>query len=864
MPPAAAALWRAASSAERRTMVDGAWPDENVRARLIRFAAQHFHMREVSLRQRERGVERAAKLPALPSSLARDLVRARLLASERPLLSAFLDALGLGHANGIIERLPADPPREALLASAVAQVRSRFPPELVRSYLTALYETGEPYWSGLAFLLAAWESPPDREAPTEEAALPPAPVEQQVGQHLTGLDNLLTRTIVAGVTDTEGAPPPDQLEDLVEEFVHLNSSRHQGYFHLGYLHALLRRPLEPNFAGSNPERKAWYLADAIVGMARYADWRGIVTLLEGGELELLGATDACSAIANQHVVRALIELDRPTAIITFLTAGAVFPTGCFPQLLGCAESLFRRQSLGEASSILLLLRRAFALEPGLLGEPAHHRVECLLSHCRQWLGDLPEAIEILESLLALPALPDRAATLADLAMAKAGVFGLFQVKIADSEPARRELRQQLESVRPVLESATAEAGQTGHAHFCLGVLALLDCRYSEASVHLEHAHAAIHRSNPLYRAFSLPERCEAYLAAALFGTVDRLDRALALFRASLDSGFRPPDCHLTLAAEALASARREPDLDGLARLVETKFGPDALDAFIEADQPTCAVLLRRLLQRGLDPDRKTALRIADLLAVAGQAGASSARELQEEALDNLEALARSFPQASATLKVIQFLENDAGQPYDPAWSRREAIAAAAALRDARGETAMAGQLLLRLGFTVLHENRFGAADEAADLAVEAKAYGADTTMLEARLVPELLPPPPLRPDGRPVRVCICGGDERMRHAAPEIERRVRALDAHITLTFRITDWNSNIGPQFQAMQGELQRSDAIVVLRRIRTNLGRMLRAHHPCWIGCARDGPEPVARAVLLAAERARGVGTAAGAASA
>jgi hypothetical protein len=87
-----------------------------------------------------------------------------------------------------------------------------------------------------------------------------------------------------------------------------------------------------------------------------------------------------------------------------------------------------------------------------------------------------------------------------------------------------------------------------------------------------------------------------------------------------------------------------------------------------------------------------------------------------------------------------------------------------------------------------------------------------------------------------------------------IREELRRRDSQITLSCYWTDWSSNWGRQYDNMERQLESCDAVVVLRLIRTNLGRLLRRNHRCWIGCAGASPFSIVNAVALAAERVRG----------
>ncbi|MGH3182045.1 MAG: hypothetical protein ACRDOE_09085, partial [Streptosporangiaceae bacterium] len=134
--------------------------------------------------------------------------------------------------------------------------------------------------------------------------------------------------------------------------------------------------------------------------------------------------------------------------------------------------------------------------------------------------------------------------------------------------------------------------------------------------------------------------------------------------------------------------------------------------------------------------------------------------------------------------------------------------------------------------------------------------GADAAQLLARL--EAATPPPqtdeIAAPARPVRIAVIGGDEHLAAMEERIRGQLQERDAQISVDFWPTNWSSNWGRQFDRLKPSLSGYQAIVVLRRIRTQLGRLLRREHPCWVGCAGESPADIVRAAMLAAELARG----------
>jgi hypothetical protein len=83
--------------------------------------------------------------------LASSLLLALHLAHRRPMLAAFLDALGIPHDNGLIaEDADYSPPDASRLGAAAKTLYEAFPEEEVTLYLQVLLAMDDEMWGGLA------------------------------------------------------------------------------------------------------------------------------------------------------------------------------------------------------------------------------------------------------------------------------------------------------------------------------------------------------------------------------------------------------------------------------------------------------------------------------------------------------------------------------------------------------------------------------------------------------------------------------------------------------------------------------------------------------------------------------------------
>lgn len=103
---------------------------------------------------------RAERHPSMITALSRPsmeeaagtLLRSWLLKKHLPLLTGFLDALGIPHQSGVVEDMPATMD-DAKLTAAVETVLAGHPHEIVAAYLYTFNNMTEPRWENLDQLL---------------------------------------------------------------------------------------------------------------------------------------------------------------------------------------------------------------------------------------------------------------------------------------------------------------------------------------------------------------------------------------------------------------------------------------------------------------------------------------------------------------------------------------------------------------------------------------------------------------------------------------------------------------------------------------------------------------------------------------
>ena len=129
------------------------WRDETgaaERAQAVTLIAQQmkFRPKTVAGLDAERRARYLAGVPTLPDTIATRALMLYHLAEQRPMMGAFLDALGIAHDDGLI-RDDDVVPDEARLAPAAAAIARAYPAADVSIYLNALLTQDPKTWGAL-------------------------------------------------------------------------------------------------------------------------------------------------------------------------------------------------------------------------------------------------------------------------------------------------------------------------------------------------------------------------------------------------------------------------------------------------------------------------------------------------------------------------------------------------------------------------------------------------------------------------------------------------------------------------------------------------------------------------------------------
>jgi len=153
--PRPSQLWKRLSPERKRLAADAFWQDENApaeQAEAIVMIAQRikFRTRSVQALPREKKSLHLVNLGAVSELVAARLLVAYHLHHQRAMMTAFLDALGIAHEDGLIADEELQAPSADRLRGAAKAVGEAFPAEEVALYLSTLMWQDPETWAGLS------------------------------------------------------------------------------------------------------------------------------------------------------------------------------------------------------------------------------------------------------------------------------------------------------------------------------------------------------------------------------------------------------------------------------------------------------------------------------------------------------------------------------------------------------------------------------------------------------------------------------------------------------------------------------------------------------------------------------------------
>ena len=153
-----ARLWKSLTLDQRQRVARAFWADtealdDQLQAALQIAQQKKFRPKTVVGLDVDRKARHLATLGSVPDQVAARALVVYHLAEQRPMMAAFLDALGISHENGLIQEENVKPDA-AKMGPAVSKLGEQFPEDDVRLYLTTLLSQDPETWGALEPVIA--------------------------------------------------------------------------------------------------------------------------------------------------------------------------------------------------------------------------------------------------------------------------------------------------------------------------------------------------------------------------------------------------------------------------------------------------------------------------------------------------------------------------------------------------------------------------------------------------------------------------------------------------------------------------------------------------------------------------------------
>ena len=681
---------------------------------------------------------------------------------------------------------------------------------------------------------------------------------------LTELDWLVNKAIIDARNGVTGGLRTEQSDEIVDELAALNAARPQSSFHKGFADAVFgRSPARRIGADAN----RWYWAGVVRGKAYLSDYDGIIQHFdENAIVRSLGdGEDAASDEAAINVVQALRKAERHAETADFVEVAALRdPDGeLFGDLLEIGTDLLRGERPGEARMVFALLMDAENIlrKLGLPhGDDRFLTVRRRQAHTLRKLHEHEQAEKLLRDILEMNPNPEiRAMISADLGLLEGGFAELEEVCLPLEQDAAGDYIERLRAGELMFqESVRDDVHYSGHGHYCLGALALADGDYASAAFHLERARGLFNSRKPSYGA-ALAGRADLYAGiakAAQAESVGDLSYAAQIITTAVDSGTPIPAYLIRPAAEGLELLGSAEVQSGFCAAVLESDRGGVLDVFVDLDAALTTEPVTEALRRRARTLGKTEAAAADLQRCFEGCMKAGRHEHARTVLDELEVLAIGGVGEAAFHDLLMNTEY-----LQPAWERDEAVVAQVRCLEAKGDLENAMAKAVPLFHEALTK---GNIDEARGIYENMRTYGLPDShyqKVKSRLDGVIRQyessetgqdDSASRQRTRPVRVLFVGGDENQQKLVPAVRAQLKERAPHVEVQFIFPGWSGNWPPHLERVKKELEGHDVVVLLRFMRTHLGREIRkaCQDMPWRSCWPSGAGGITESIISAAE--------------
>jgi len=150
-------IWKRLPLERREAAAELFWSDEQSAEQQVEACAaiatqMKFRAKSVLGLPVDKKTRYLVRLPNVVDSVAARALVNYHLGLQRPMMAAFLDALGIAHENGLISEETAVKPESEKLRAAAAEIAGKFPAEDVALYFSTLVSQDPDTWGELADL----------------------------------------------------------------------------------------------------------------------------------------------------------------------------------------------------------------------------------------------------------------------------------------------------------------------------------------------------------------------------------------------------------------------------------------------------------------------------------------------------------------------------------------------------------------------------------------------------------------------------------------------------------------------------------------------------------------------------------------
>lgn len=498
-----------------------------------------------------------------------------------------------------------------------------------------------------------------------------------------------------------------------------------------------------------------------------------------------------------------------------------------------------------------------------------------MARCLQQLGEFGAARRRLrDAVRSADSRPGLTAALeADLGLVAGAFRSLTDVQLPHDFGELDSFANRLRASRRRFESAHGN-GVHGPGRYCLGVLELIAGNHEAADRHFGRARGLLQRKPARFSPDAYP--AEFFVRLGLYegiakllaaSTDERLVHAAGLLTDSLKEGARIPRYFVEKVCEHLSIAPSKSSEPVMLALLE-EADDHLLDTLVGGTKKPALLkpLAKKFLTRAKRSTRAREEEAADYRAALECQLSVGEEENAEVTLDRLEELALQGTGVDEFLTLLA--TEDCGRLP---WLREEAAVAAAHVLASRGDYEEAASGLTDLFHRYATKAESGdqeALDSAAGILGRIRGYGLPDRWcldLEPRHKAIRAEQRPLASEGQtgstaagPVTVLVVGGNEIQSRDAERVVQKVRQDDPSVNLEFVHSGWTSNWNKHLAEVKRKLDAGcNALVILRFIRTQLGRSVRAE--CgrrdiqWRFCWSGGQSGIIEAVHRAADAGR-----------